>query len=65
MLSASDFKPGVCSICGNAALLKWRDCATGQSYGACCLPDALSADRALSLAEGLRHPTLEESSRRR
>lgn len=72
-LSASDFKPGMCSVCGESALIKFKDASTGANLGECCLEAAIQSERLLSsmqdlrdhdgMPSGLRHPTPEESTK--
>lgn len=61
MLSTSDWRPGLCAVCNQAALIKYRD-SSGMNLGECCLAHAISAERALICTEGIRHPTKEEAA---
>ena len=67
MLSPSDFSPGICSVCGQAATIKYRCAATGMCVGDCCRAALVGADALLSapyIRNFIRHPTLEESKRK-
>ena len=63
MVSAAEFCAGNCDICGENAVLKYRDAATGHNIGACCITSAIIADRELSNpTNGIRCPlSIEEA----
>jgi hypothetical protein len=56
MVSPKDFRPGVCALCAQPAILKFTDSVTGQSYGDCCFAAMVSAERALVGIPGIRPP---------
>src|SRR5689334_2992057 len=62
-LPASDFRPGVCGVCGRVVMIRFRDASSGFQLGDCCVNTVIGAERLLSSAKGLRHPTLEETTR--
>lgn len=64
MLVASEFKSGVCGICGENATIKFRCVVSGLKTGDCCKCALLAADVFLFVAErstGVRHPRASEA----
>lgn len=60
--SASDFKPGNCSVCGHCVEIRFRDTSTDAQFGSCCIAFAIMADKVICHRTGMRHPEPEEVS---
>lgn len=63
MLPPKDFRQSWCDICHAMTEIRFRDCATGQVTGHCCLRDLINADALLEMDQtiGLRRPALNEA----
>lgn len=63
IMPSASWKPGMCWLCDEAVLLKFRDQTTGMCVGSCCVEALVRADSALFNAnkDGIRSPTHEEA----
>lgn len=62
MMSSGTWRAGVCWLCDEPVLLKYRDVTTGMTFGTCCVESVLFADRMLLTArkDGVRSPSENE-----
>jgi len=62
MLPPKDHVPGVCSVCDQNTVLKFRDASTGFRVGMCCRSALVVAEGIISsvIGSGFRHPNPDE-----